>query len=170
MAFTLQDNNGSVDDANAYIDATFFKTYHKDRGNSFSGGTSTIQDAIVTATDYLDFRFCWVGEQANTAQRTQWPRIGAEDRNNNLRSGIPNEVKEACAEYARIALSQTLNPTPDRDDTGRAVQSKSERVGPIEESVEYASGASFQLPKYPAADQKLTGSGLAIAGKILRRA
>ena len=169
MAFTLQDDSGSVDNANAYIDADYFKTYHNDRGNSFSSGTGDIQKAIIKATDYLDHRFRYVGDRVRTAQRTSWPRLGAEDVNGQCRSGIPVEVKEAAAEYAFIALSQALNPAPDRDDTGRLVKSKREHVGPIEEETEYFSGA-LSLPEYPVADQRLKASGLVVRGTILRRA
>jgi len=170
MAFTLQNDSGTVDDANAYIDTAFFKDYHKDRNNDFSGGNGDIQKAIVRATDYLDQRFRFIGERPNVRQRTQWPRIDAEDIDDNLRSGIPFEVKEATAEYALQALTAVLNPEPDRDTTGRSVQSKREKVGPIEEELAFADGAAWEPRIIPAADMKLTMSGLVIEGTMLRRA
>lgn len=172
MAFTIQNASGTINDANAYISTVFFTDYHKDRGNALPAGTGTgdKQKAIIAATDYLDQRFTFEGEQQNVDQRTQWPRISAIDRNGKLRSGLPHEVTEACADYALLALTQALNPTPDRDSTGRAVEAKAERVGPISESTAYSAGASFQLPKYPVADQKLRASGLVVSGKIIRRA
>lgn len=170
MAFTVQDDNGSVAGANAYIDVAFLDAYHLDRGNTVTGTTTEKEQAIVRATDYMDHRFRWVGERQSIDQRTGWPRIGAEDRDDDHRSGIPEEVKEACAEYALISLSATLNPTPTRDDTGRSMQSKSEKVGPISESVSFVSGGSFSMPKYPVADNKLRGAGLVVSGRIMRRA
>lgn len=132
---------------------------------------SNIEKAIVVATDYLDHRFRFVGEKSRVDQRTQWPRISAEDANGDLRSGIPSEVKEACAEYAFVALSTgALNPTPTRDDSGVAVKLKREKVGPIEEETEFVESATYALPKYPVADQRLKASGLVIAGRQLRRA
>jgi len=166
MAFSVQTDNGTVAGANAYITAQEFKDYHGDRGNSYSGGTGDIQKAIVRATDYLDQRFNFVGEMASVDQRTQWPRYDAEDSSENLRVGIPQEVKDACAEYALIALSQELNPTPT---VGSSVKRKREKVGPIEEETEYT-GSATPLPTYPVADQRLYASGLAMRGKIIRRA
>lgn len=170
MAFLVQDDAGSVDGANAYVDAAFFTAYHGDRGNSFTATTQQIEEALVRATDHLDYSFTFVGERARTEQRTQWPRIDAEDRNRRVRSGVPEEVKEACADYALVALSQELNPDPSRDDTGQAVTSTSEQVGPIQESKSFAAGGAFRLPKYPKADFKLKSSGLALSGRVLRRA
>lgn len=169
MTLIVQD--GSTPDANGYISVTFFRSYHEDRCNDISTfDTAGIEGAIIRATDYLDTRFRFVGEKTRSDQRTSWPRIDAEDNNDKVRFGVPFEVEEATAEYALIALSQVLNPNPTRDDTGQKVQATSEKVGPIEESITYTSGSSFQLPKYPVADQKLTAIGLAVQGKILRRA
>lgn len=176
MAFLVQDDAGTVDSANAYISVAEFDTYHGDRGNDVSAFSTTDKEqAIVRATDYMDQRFRWVGERGRVDQRTGWPRIDAEDRDRDVRFGIPREVKDACAEYARIAATTPvtdLNPTPDRDDTGRAIQKKSERTDVLEESVEYSSGAAFELPKYPKADLWLFTSGLAISARTrdLRRA
>jgi hypothetical protein len=165
--FDVQDDSGSVAGANAYITVAEFKSYHNARGNDFSAyGGGSIEKAIVKATDYLDQRFTFVGEMASVAQRTQWPRLSAEDASENLRTGIPFEVKEACAEYALIAAGQELNPVPT---TPSSVKRKREKVGPIEEETEYA-GSAFSLPTYPAADYKLFTSGLAMRGKIIRRA
>jgi hypothetical protein len=171
MAFTQQNDNGSIDDANAYIDATYFKAYHKDRNNDIGGaGGGDIQKAIVTATDYLDSRFTFVGERARVAQRTAWPRTGAEDVDGHLRSGIPNEVQEACADYALIALDQDLNPTPTRDASGRSVEVRSEKAGPLSRTYQYSKSSTYTLPKYPKADRKLQAAGLVISGRDVRRA
>lgn len=170
MAFTVQDDTGSVADANAYIDVAFFAAYHLDRGLTVTGTTAEQQAAIVKATDYMDQRFTFIGEKPNQAQSTDWPRLDAEDSDDNLRTGVPVEVKEACAEYALIAQTSTLNPTPDRDSTGVQVQSREDTVGPITEKREYSGGASFTSPKYPVADQKLMLAGLVVVGRVMRRA
>jgi hypothetical protein len=170
MAFSVQDDGGTIDGANAYITVDEFKTYHRDRGNSWSGGSGAIQDAIVVATDYLDTRFQFVGDRKSVSQRTQWPRVDAIDRDGNARSGVPVEVEEACAEYALIALSSTLNPTPTRDDTGQPVEMSRKKVGPLEKEIRYGGGgAVFQLPKYPIADQKLRAAGLVVSGRDIVR-
>lgn len=172
MTLVVQDNTGSVEGANAYISVATFKAYHDDRGNSYAGSDDTaIEQAIIRATDYLDQRFYYVGEKRlGRDQTTEWPRQNAWDRDRYYLTDLPTEVKEACAEYALRALAAEVNPDPTRDETGRAVQSRSEQVGPISESVTYADKALFQLPKYPAADQRLLKSGLVRRGGQIRRA
>jgi len=160
MAFTVQDDNGSVADANAYIEVAFFTSYHADRAQTYTGDTAAIQAAIIRATQYLDTRFTFVGYVGDESQATQWPRIDARDNNDRYRSGIPREIKNATAEYARIALAATLNPTPTRDEYGASVKSRSSRAGPVSESITYTDGAVVKLPKYPIADQWLIASGL----------
>lgn len=171
MGLTVQDNNGSVAGANAYITVEEFKTYHTDRSNAFSSFTDLqIASAIIRATDYLDQRFNFVGKRLQGRnQSTEWPRYDAWDRDDYAINGIPGEVKEATAEYALRALSAALNPDPERDGTGAAVASKSESVGPISESITYVSGSVFTMPKYPAADQRLIKAGLTRTGGTVLR-
>ena len=171
MGLTVQDNNGSVAGANAYITVEEFKTYHTDRGNAFSSFTDErIASAVIRATDYLDQRFNFVGKRLQGRnQSTEWPRYDAWDRDDYAINGIPPEVKEACCEYALRALAAELNPDPERNASGVAVLSKSEAVGPISESVTFVGGAVFHMPKYPAADQKLVCAGLVRSGGTLLR-
>jgi hypothetical protein len=170
MALIIQDENGTVEDANSYISLAFFKSYHDARGNSYSAySDGALEAAIVRATDYLDQRFAFIGERQNDFQTTQWPRLNGYDRDDRYVDGVPLEVKKATAEYALIAAGASLNPAPTRDAFGRKVQSRSESVGPISESFTYAQGAVFELPKYPAADQILFSRGLVQrGGRMLR--
>lgn len=173
MALIVQDNTGSVAGANAYITVAEFNAYHDDRGGDYSGAAAddeAIEAAIVRATDYLDQRFTFVGKKRRGRdQTTEWPRSDARDRDQHYVNDIPPEVKEACAEYALRALAAELNPDPERNASGVAVLSKSEAVGPISESVTFVGGAVFQMPKYPAADQKLVRAGLVRSGGTLLR-
>jgi hypothetical protein len=158
MAFAdlVQDDAGSVLDAVSYVTVAEFRAHHLARGTDVSTYTdSQVEAALTKATDYMDGRFGFIGEKPVTDQRTQWPRVNAIDVYDRLRSGIPLEVKEAQHEYAFIALTSELNPSPTRDATGRVIQSKSVVVGPIEKSITYAGSASFSLPKYPKADSRL---------------
>lgn len=170
MAFSVQNEQGSVADANAYIDVAFFTTYHADRAQTYTGDTAAIQAAIIRATQYLDTRFQFVGFVYDASQTTQWPRVDARDSNDRYRSDIPREIKNATAEYARIALAQTLNPTPTRDEYGASIKSRSERAGPVSQSITYVDGAVVKLPKYPIADQWLIASGLVERSGRIHRA
>lgn len=170
MAFLVQDDNGSVADANAYISVAFYRAYHADRGQAVTGTDEEIAQDIVKATQYLDTRFGFVGYVPDEDQTTQWPRVDARDSNDRYRHGIPREIKNATAEYARIARTATLNPTPSRDEYGQSIKSRSERAGPVSSSVTYAEGAVFKMPKYPVADQWLIASGLVERSGRIRRA
>jgi hypothetical protein len=171
MALIVQDNNGSVPGANGYISVAEFKAYHDDRAQAYTGfNDAAIEAAIIRATDYLDQRFRFVGKRRQgRSQTTEWPRSDAWDRDERDVNDVPPEVKEATAEYALRALAATLNPDPERNASGVAIQSKSEAVGPISESVTFVSGAIFTMPKYPAADQRLFSSGLVRTGGTVLR-
>lgn len=157
MAFTPQNDAGAVANANAYGSVANFKAYHDDRGNSYATYTDTdIEQAIVQATDYADRRWDFVGVRLSRDQTTEWPRRDAEDCQGYTRDGIPIEVLEAVYEYALIAAAGDLDPTPDRDTTGRTVSSKREKVGPIEEAKAYSSPDQYRPPEYPVADRKLS--------------
>ena len=171
MSLIVQDDSGTVPGANGYLPLQEFKDYHDARGTGYAGKTDEeLEEAIIRATDYVDMRFNFVGRKRNgRSQATEWPRIGAFDRDRYHVQGIPDEIKEAVAEYALRALDATLNPDPDRDSSGAILQSKSETVGPISESVTYVASAVFSMPRYPAADQRLIRSGLVrTAGTVLR--
>ena len=173
MALVVQNDTGSQAGANAYISVDEFKAYHDDRGNDYSiaADDTAIEYAIIKATDYLDQRFNFVGKKRlGREQTTEWPRSNAWDKDRYYITDLPVEVKDACAEYALRAISAVLNPDPDRDATGQLVQSKSETVGPISESVAFVAGSVFTMPKYPSADQKLIKSGLIEFGGEIRRA
>lgn len=157
MSLLVQTDAG-IDGANSYVTVAEFRTYHADRGTDVAIYTDPqIEKALVKATDYLDERFHFVGDRIRPAQRTAWPRVSAVDDDGWPRVGIPAEVKEACHEYALIALTSELNLAPTLDASGRVVQSKTSTVGPITESVTYAAGAAFKMPKYPKADRRLSG-------------
>lgn len=168
MALNIQDDSGTVSNANSYASVAEFKTYHLDRGNAYSAvlaNDPAIEAALIKATDYVDQRFNFIGrKQQGRQQTTEWPRINAWDRSRYYINGIPTEIKEAVFEYALLSAQATLNPTPTLSTTGAAIQSKTETVGPITESVTYVSGATFTMPRYPVADQKLIKTGLVISG------
>lgn len=171
MAFTVQDDSGSVDDANAYIDVAYLDAYHDARGNAYTGSPDATakEQAIVRATDYLDTRFNFVGGVWATSQTTAWPRFSATDSSGRIVSGIPPEVKEATAEYALRAIAGILVADPSRDATGNTVKSDFVKADVVESKIEYMDGGSFTMPKYPVADRKLSKAGLTIRGGNLIR-
>ena len=157
MALTVEDGTG-VAGADAYCEVAAVDTYHTNRGNTAWTGSNTVKEqAIRKATDYIEARFArrFVGTRYSKAQGLSWPRTEAYDRDGFLRDDeIPEELVEATAEYALRALSAALLPDPTSNE-GAVIRVK-EKVGPLEEETEYASGSTSQLPAYPAADRKLT--------------
>lgn len=164
MAFTVQNDDGTISGANAYITVAEFKNYHDDRGNDYGTYTTPeIEAAIVNATDYTDERWEFLGEPRNHSQDTEWPRLDVEDSKGIIVRGIPSEVKEATAEYAiRHLAGETLDPDLTYDDRGQKVQRKKEVVGPIEEETEYVGGSAEAPKSFPGADKKLIRSGYTI--------
>jgi hypothetical protein len=156
MAFIVQNDSGNVAGANAYITVDELKAYHDDRGNDYSDyATGDLEKAIVRATDFIDERWDYQGEKLNSTQSTSWPRrdVYVDDL---LVTGIPDDVKEACAEYAFISAGGTeLDPAPAVDSRNQVIQRKREKVGPLEEETEYVSGGVTASPSFPVGDRKL---------------
>lgn len=120
--------------------------------------------AIIKGTQFLDLRFNYVGYRELKDQEREWPRAYAYDDRGDTVSGVPKAVKDATCEYAFRALSIDLLADPTRDESGRAIKSKDEKVGPISESIEYADHTGYELPAYPAADRLIIARGL-VKGK-----
>lgn len=170
MAFSVQDDSGSVADANAYIDVAYYKAYHTDRGaasvlNS-DYSDAEVRQAIVKATDYLDSRYSYVGSKRVQTQTTQWPRFDAVDRDEYVVTGIPLQVKQACAE---LALSELLSPSSlfpavPTDSSGLAVKKVREKLDVLETETEYFGSndpnAALRPPVFYTADWRLKRSGL----------
>ena len=170
MAFTVEDGTG-LSTANAYLSVADYQAHHALRGVDVTDQTNAqIQAGIVNATDYIDKRFStrFRGMKSKSTQALQWPRHSAYDDNDYPLSEVPAQLEKAIAEYAYIAISLGTNlaplPTlayPTRDPSSGTVSSvgsgpikrKTEKVGPIEETTEFAVSVSMiQLPEYPQAD------------------
>lgn len=171
MAFTLQSDDGDVDDANAYISVAFFKDYHDERGNDYgSASDAVIQVWIVNATDYIDnrWRAVFKGTILTEAQSTEWPRDNVVDDRGDDVEGLPRPLKRACAEYALRQkdgdlLQDGVRGVVDGEVVANGtITSKTETVGPVTESTTYAEHTSNAggtstadaalLPEIPAAD------------------
>jgi len=162
MAFLVQNDNGTIADANAYIDVVFADAYFVDRGDEDWAGFSTTekQAFIVLATDYLDFRYRYIGERHTTKQTTEWPRSNVIDESQEIRdTEIVPKIREACAILANKAgAGVSLFPDEDFDPAG-PVSSIREKVDVLEEAKTYAvngSGANFgRTPSFPKIDRML---------------
>lgn len=154
MAFVVEDGTGKPD-ANSFVDVQFADDYFQLRGiTAWAGSNEEKQAWLVQATDYISARFgrSFKSVEESNEQALPFPRVGM---------GMPVNLLKATCEYAIRAKDAPLAPDPVVDETGRAVAGKTEKVGPIEDSVTYATvgaGASLMLFRpYPAADMLLRG-------------
>lgn len=174
MAFTVQADTGLTAGANAYITVAEFKAYHDDRGNSYSTSDPLIQKGIVKATDHLDHRWLYKGQQLEDVQTTEWPRENVWDRAGNEVEGIPAFIKKACAEYALRATTQDLEPDLDQPTAAGGIKRTRDKVDVIETEVEYQDGGGLgtQLAAWPAADRIVASSGQVVSasggGRLFR--
>ena len=77
---------------------------------------------------------------STSLQTTQWPRQGAIDDNGDTVNGIPEAVKQACAELAwRVLGGVNLQPDYDKGlvGNGGVVSSITKKVGPLETVTSY---------------------------------
>lgn len=184
MAFQVEDGTG-LSTANAYITVVEFKAHHTDRNVAAVVESdfldTEIQAGIINATDYIDKRFGrrFRGWRTSRAQGLEWPRSDAYDDDEYSLPDLPTQLKKATAEYALIALqlARNLAPIPglpfpvidpSTGDTSSAgggqLKRSTDKVGPIEETREYATGQdqnqpmrvtgnlSQNIPEYPQAD------------------
>lgn len=162
MAFVVEDGTGLVD-ASSFVDVAFADDYFQLRGiTEWQGSPESKQAWLVQATDYISSRFNFKGAQLTNDQALPFPRQGL---------GLPVNLLKATCEYAIRAKGAPLAPDLEVDPTGRAVAGKTEKVGPIEDSVTYAvsgPGASLSLFRpYPAADMLLKGL-IQTSGRVIR--
>lgn len=170
MALIVQDDNGQVAGANAYVTVAEYRAYHADRGVDVTAQTDdAVAAAIVRATQYLDVRFYFIGVKKNREQTTQWPRSDAVDANDFEVNDVPDPVKWACCEYAQRAITKNLMPDPVRSASGYAVTQESKKVGPISKFTQYAGAGFYNWPEYPVADGYLYASGLVLQGRRTSR-
>jgi len=172
MAFTLQDDTGTVANANAYISVADFRAYWTDKNVDTASLTDDeVQGNIVEATQFADTRYEYCGTPLNGRdQTTAFPRENLYDNFCNLVEGIPREAKTACAEYAyaneTAALSNTFTASEQN------VSKEMDKVDVLETEREYngskVSASTWNI--YQIADNILTGSGFVCTAYGLRRA
>lgn len=164
--FTIQDDTGTVENANAYTDEAFVRAYWTDRGVDLSAKSDAeIEALIIQASNYIDIRYTYKGAPlAGRDQTTAFPREYLYDAQGYLVEGVPREVKAACAEYANAAISGSL--TTNTVASASNLIEKRTKVGPIEKAEKYSEGSSggssANFAVYQSADRLLTLSGFTV--------
>jgi len=161
MAFNVQNDLGTVSDANAYITVAEYRAYWADRNiDTTSQIDATVQGLIVDATQYIGQRFEYCGQPLEGRdQTTSFPRSYLYDSFCNLVTGVPREVKNACAEYARLSTTTPLSIVVSASD--KSIKKESDKVDVLESSKEYAGtkASAGTWGVYQIADNILTSSG-----------
>ncbi len=180
MAFesdlVLEDGTG-VELANTYALVATADTYHALYGNTAWEEADADQKAtaLVNATQYIDLRWSFVGvvtspaDPLTTGQGLSWPRTAADSSNLVDCKGdewgedeVPTQIIEATLEYALVSLAAgRLLPDPSVVDTSdRRIKKTREKIGPIEEEIEYSDVRSPRsIRKYATADRIVRASG-----------
>lgn len=167
MAFTLQVDDGSVENANAYVSVQALRDYALDRGVGLASTTDAdLEVAIVKATDFLDSAYSFIGRPYHPDQGTAFPRNGVRLQ---AQRGLPRALTSACCKLAmRVAQGKPLVVDPTVDPSGLTVSSKSTEVGPVKTSVAFFAppgGQSDSLSKrFPDVTLTLRQAGLLGSG------
>lgn len=134
----------SLDPKETYCTVAEADTYWENNpgGESWSEATGPQKEAALRqATQFVDKQYTWIGHHpGSVSQLLSWPRLNAMDKEGRLRTGIPQEVKDATAYMADQVLQQGLLPPQKR---GGAI--KTVTAGPV--SVDYEENAS-SLTRY----------------------
>lgn len=150
MALEVEDGTGKTN-SESFISVADADTRHTNLGNTaWTGTTAAKEQALRKATEYMQqaYRERWKGNKHTVGQALAWPRNSVVvDGFVTIASGVvPTEVKNACADLALKALSETL-----AEDLERGIVR--EKVGPIE--TEY-DAASPQAKRFRAIDMTLS--------------
>lgn len=147
MALVVEDGSGvQLADAYAavaYVDAYWANHTQSPLATTWAAATTPVKEgSIREATAYLDAVYgpFYRGFRRGRLQGLLWPRTQALDDQGYPLPDLPDELKKALAELAgrRVALG-TVSLAPDLNPL-TIVTKERNKVGPIEEELEYGGG------------------------------
>lgn len=133
----------------AYTNAAYYKTYFYARDVDVSAQTDAeIDAALLVSTEYLDDTFEFAGYATVTTQAQKWPRTGLYTNNGAVLDPdtVPDRVKDSCCELAYIQQTQTGGLQPLFD--GSVIKKTKDKLGELEQEIEYDSKASATYERY----------------------
>ena len=175
MPFVVEDGTG-LPNSNSYASVAFADAYFAERGNHkwCNIDIDKKQTLLIQGTDYIElrwasqFRGCKAVEDQALAFPRSYTRFAYEP------DDLPLAIQKATAEYALRANDGPLAPDLLTDESGFAIQRRKEKVGPIEEEVEFATGQNGSMQRqtawrvYPAVDYLLVPFLAATSGRVIR--
>ena len=118
LTLTVEDGTGLAA-SNSYATAAEGDTYHEahvDAAVWEAATTSAKEKALVHATRTLDAMTRWLGDRKLSTQSLAWPRRNAAfDGTAVSASVVPQPVKNATAELARLLLSSDITADLDQN-------------------------------------------------------
>lgn len=120
MALTLIPEDGTgLSTANSFASVAEADAYHEGHlyASTWTGAaTGTKEAALVMATRLIDRRTNWVGDKLTGDQALAWPRENAEVDGHEVASNVvPQPVKDATAELARLLIAEDLTKDVDQN-------------------------------------------------------
>lgn len=111
MTLVVQNDSGTVTNANSYCDIAFADAYHTARGNSTWVAKSDEAKSIdlVKAAQYMDTTYEYLGVRVLSSQSTIFPRRCIYDELGTEITGIPTDIKNAQCEYALSSSNGDLD-------------------------------------------------------------
>jgi len=112
MALVVQLDDGSITNANSYIESTYADTYFSDRGKTAWASLTNKDALLIQATDFLERVYFekWKGYRLTETQNTEWPRLI-----DDVDLGLPERLKQACCDLALQANSGELLPNVEKN-------------------------------------------------------
>ncbi|MEE8551511.1 MAG: DnaT-like ssDNA-binding protein [Gemmatimonadota bacterium] len=175
----VEDGTG-LDDANSYVSIADADAYAFDRQVGpfiawLQANESNKVAALITATQYVDLRWQYVGTitvedtGSGDPQALKWPRGPAIDADGiDVSDEVAGQIIDATIEYAARAIDpstcearELLFDQENLDNANRFIKLKREKLGPLEEETRYSeSRATSKLRDYGQADKIIRESGL----------
>ena len=97
-----------LEEANSYIDSSYLDGYFfAERKTKWEKLSQDVQDSLlVSATQFIDLSYKWIGSRKSHEQGLNWPRVGAcYPETEQLIEGVPKAVLKATAEAVVLMLS-----------------------------------------------------------------
>lgn len=118
MAFLIVETGSNVTGANSYLTLTEADEYHEKHlyATDWTGASDdTREAALMWATRLIDEQVNWYGGKTYQGQPLRWPRIGIYDPDGYSIGSyeIPQFLKDAVAEYARVLIGEDLTTVND---------------------------------------------------------
>lgn len=133
MAIIIENGTG-LSNAQAYASAAEFNAYMTERSQTHSYSAQAIEGALVAgAKDWIDGQHEFANSKLVETQALKFPRTVFE---------FPASIKIANIKAALLHLQGALLVDTTAISTGGDVESKTEKVGELSESVTYRNGTS----------------------------